>query len=131
LAQHIQRSHTLLLQFSPHKDLELSLLGPGGAPAKRQRNNVTNQPTRLARPRHLETETCAVLCCIALCCHIPYAAVCQGRQNGSYAFQFQYLKYIYLCLRSGLLSCPAALITFFFLGLVTVPSNKALFCRTF
>jgi hypothetical protein len=31
--------------------------GAVGASAKRQQNSVTHQPKRLARPRHLETET--------------------------------------------------------------------------
>ena len=96
LAQHIPGSHTLLLQFSPHKDAELSLLGfnwcASKAPAK-QRHEPTNPfGASAASPNRNRNLCCPVLHCAVLCCHIPYAAACQVCQYGSYAFHFNTLS---------------------------------------
>ena len=91
---------------SPRKRPRLSLLGcaSSGAPAKRQRDNVTLQPNAW-RVRGTLKPKPVLLCAV-------FASACAKVVDGSYAFQFLHLKYFYLLLARGLLSCPAAL-TFF------------------
>jgi hypothetical protein len=123
LAQHIPGSHTLLLQFSPHKDAEPSLLGfnwcASKAPAK-QRHEPTNPfGASAASPNRNRNLCCPVLPLRCAVLSHPLRRRVPSSPVPVICIPIQYLKYIYLCLRSGLLSCPAALITFFFLGLVT------------
>jgi hypothetical protein len=123
------------LQFSisPHKGWRLGILGAVVARVRQhsasETASLTNQtPGASAAPGNRNRNLSGTVCCAALCCavlsHLLRRRVPRSTYR-SYAFQSQYLKYIYLCSRAGLLSCLACLLALLssILGLVTRASR--------